>query len=189
MSDTVAKIRQIVASITPFDELEMQHQRKALEWIDSGSPIFRSTKSDVPPKHLVAYFILFDADTNLLMLCDHIKSGLWLPAGGHVELDEHPVATVRREAIEELNMSVVFDQSVGTQPMFVSAAETVGQSCHTDVSLWFVLQGQSTSPLNFDRREMSGYRWLSPAEIISTPILTLDPNMHRFVNKLCAVVG
>lgn len=189
MSDTVAKIRHIVASISPFDERETQHQREVLEWIDSGFPIFRGARFDDPPKHLVTYFVLFDADKNLLMLCDHVKSGLLLPTGGHVEIDEHPLTTVRREAMEELNISAVVDQSIGTQPMFVSAAETVGQLCHTDVSLWFVLQGRSTSPLNFDRREMSGYRWLSPAEIISTPISMLDPNMHRFVNKLCAVVG
>jgi 8-oxo-dGTP pyrophosphatase MutT (NUDIX family) len=61
-------------------------------------------KPDTPPKHLVSYFVLYDESTHKLMLVDHIKAKTWLPAGGHVKLDEDPRITVTREADEELGI-------------------------------------------------------------------------------------
>jgi 8-oxo-dGTP diphosphatase len=35
-----------------------------------------------------------------ILLVDHVNAGLWLPPGGHVEPDEDPEVTARREARE-----------------------------------------------------------------------------------------
>ncbi len=43
-----------------------------------------------------------------LLLVDHKKAGLWLPSGGHVEIDEHPQTTVQREVREELGIEATF---------------------------------------------------------------------------------
>ena len=39
---------------------------------------------------------------------DHKKAELWLPSGGHVEIDEDPTDTVTRECMEELSVAADF---------------------------------------------------------------------------------
>ena len=102
------EILEDVRSIEPLDDLEAEHQRDAIEWIESGAELCRQVKPATPPKHLVSYFVLTDDDHFLLV--EHRNAGLWLPTGGHVEPDERPSETARREAKEELGIEPGFSQ-------------------------------------------------------------------------------
>lgn len=179
-------IRDIVSQITPFDELEQAHKQSVLSWIDSGAPLFRIEKPDKPPKHLVSYFALFDDATGQFMLIDHAKAKAWVPPGGHVDVDEDPRDTVIREAEEELGIRAGFDTKYGDTPLFVTETITKGYGNHTDVSLWYVIRGDRSNKLTYDAREMGGYKWYSPAEILAMDISFLDPHMHRFIRKAVA---
>src|SRR6185295_14509627 len=122
-------IKQLIQSIVPFDEREGEDINSTIAWIDSGLEIFRIQKPDIPPKHLVSYFVLFDYHKEKIMLVDHIKAGLWLPAGGHVEKNEHPNTTVEREIQEELNMEASYFKK---EPFFITQTVTVGKTAgHT----------------------------------------------------------
>lgn len=177
-----SQVKQLILKINPFDELEKEHIDNALEWIDSGVEIFRIAKPATPPKHLVSYFVLVDQERKKIMLVDHVKAGLWLPAGGHVEKDEHPNATVEREVQEELNLAADF---LEPGPIFITQTVTVGQTAgHTDVSLWYVLKADSNKPIVYDPGEFNGYKWFDYDEILNTDIAEFDPHMHRFVKKL-----
>ncbi len=177
----VEDIAEIVAAIEPVDELEQEHRDSTLEWIRSGAPIFRTQKPDVPPMHLVSYFALVDQQREKVLLVDHKIAGLWLPSGGHVEPDEDPTATVVRELAEELNLVADFKQP---EPLFITATRTVGKDGgHTDVSLWYLLRGDSTRAIDFDRGEFHGVRWFGFDEI---PFERSDPHMRRFVEKVRA---
>lgn len=176
-------VRNAVACINPFDDLELEHQQDVLGWIDSDAPIFRISKPDNPRKHLVSYFVLFDEATNRIMLIDHIKSNSWLPPGGHIDPDEDPRNTAIREAKEELGIDASFDTKFGNNPLFVTVTVTKGCNFHTDVSLWYVIRGNSKQELEFDTNEIRGYKWLSPEEILAMDIGRLDPHMHRFIQK------
>ena len=177
-----AKIIDLIKSIRPFDELEKTHIEDAINWINSGVEIFRIEKPDIPPKHLVSYFVLYDYHKNKIMLVDHIKAGLWLPSGGHVEKNEHPNTTVEREIQEELSMSAKFFSS---DPLFITQTVTVGKTAgHTDVSLWYLLSADSEKPIQYDLGEFNGYKWFTFKEVLDTPIEKLDRYMHRFMKKL-----
>ena len=134
-------VRAAINTIAPFDELEQEHKLDVLNWIDSGKPLFRISKPDNPPKHLVSYFVLFDEENQSVMLIDHIKSTLWLPTGGHVDVDENPYDTVIREADEELKIKASFETPFGDKPFFVTVTKTINAGIHTDVSLWYVIKG------------------------------------------------
>jgi len=175
------EITKIVAAIEPLDELEREHRDSTLEWIRSGASIFRTKKPDVPPKHLVSYFVLADEQRGKMLLVDHKLAGLWLPSGGHVEPDEDPTATVVRELAEELNLAADF---VLASPLFITVTRVGRDVRHIDVSLWYLLRGDSTRPIEFDRGEFHGVRWFGFDEI---PFERSDPHMRRFVEKLRAV--
>lgn len=177
------RILEIVTAIVPTDELERRHQQDVVDWLKSGDPIFRIRKPDVPKKHLVSYFVVIDPSQRSLLLIDHVKAELWLPTGGHVEPGEDPETTVEREALEELGLSAKFLNH--RAPLFVTVTVTVGKTAgHTDVSLWYVLEGSASVMPAWDRREFRDCRWFSTQELLAMNSAQLDPHLHRFTNKL-----
>ena len=183
VNPTRDRIAELVAAIEPADELEREHRDSTLEWIRSGAPIFRTQKPDVPPMHLVSYFALVDEQRGKLLLVDHKLAGLWLPSGGHVEHDEDPRATVIREIAEELNLAAEFVQP---DPLFITVTKVGEGRGHTDVSLWYLLRGDSSRAIEFDRGEFHGVRWFGFHEI---PFERSDRHMRRFVEKLRALLS
>jgi 8-oxo-dGTP pyrophosphatase MutT (NUDIX family) len=170
-------IREEIASIDPFDALENAHRTDALAWIDSGAQLFRTQKPATPPKHLVSYFVLVDHDHVLLV--DHKNAQLWLPSGGHVEPDEHPRATVMRELREELGLELTHPPE---GPVMLTTSETVGLTAgHIDVSLWYVIDADRRTPLNFDKDEFHAVKWFRFAD---APVSRSDPHLERFFAKL-----
>ena len=184
MINIATTIKAIVDIIQPFDDIERDIKLDVIDWVDSGAQLFRISKPDNPNKHLVSYFVLFDDINNSVLLIDHIKSHLWLPTGGHVDIDEDPYDTAVREAYEELHITADFTTPFGSNPFFVTATVTNGCGYHTDVSLWYIIKGDSTKELWFDKQEMNGYKWLTLDEILLTDISTMDEQMHRFTNKM-----
>lgn len=174
-----ATIAALIRAISPGDRLEAEQITATLAWIASGAPLCRSAKPAVPPQHLVAYCVLVDLSQKKLLLVDHKNAGLWLPSGGHVEVDEHPQTTVYRELNEELSISADF---LCATPFFLTVTQTVGATAgHTDVSLWYLLRGDSTQVLTFDASEFHAARWFA-FDII--PFERADPQLSRFMAKL-----
>lgn len=174
----------LLEHVEPWDELEQSHLRTAAEWIASGAPLCRTRKPDVPPMHLVAYFVVLDERHGRLLLVAHRKAGLWLPTGGHVEPGEDPWATVVRECDEELRIPAVAAAVAGERPFFLTVTRTRGEGEHTDVSLWYVLSSDTADVTSYDEEEFTEIRWLTPEEILAEPPTSLDPHMHRFTRKL-----
>jgi 8-oxo-dGTP pyrophosphatase MutT (NUDIX family) len=172
-------IYDLVSNIKPLDDIESEHIQSTLQWIQSGDPLYRITKPDIPNKHLVAYFVLYDKDASKILLVDHKKAQLWLPTGGHVEVDEHPRDTVIRECFEELGIHADFWLE---SPLFLTSTMTVGLTAgHTDVSLWYVLRGKDQHNYSFDIEEFNSIRWFHIDEVETQKT---DPHMSRFVRKL-----
>jgi 8-oxo-dGTP diphosphatase len=115
------------------------------------------------------------------LLVDHRNSGLWLPAGGHVEPGEHPRATVEREVREELGIAAE-PLTLVPEPFFITVTRTLGPApVHTDVSLWYVLSGHVGRDVDFDAREFVGVRWFSRRDV---PYERAEPHLGRFLHKL-----
>ena len=178
------RIRALVAGLVPADLVEAEHRRLALAWLDGTTDIFRRSGPCVPSPHLVSYFPLIDHDSGDVLLVDHRKARLWLPAGGHVEIGEHPVTTVRREAREELGIDAVFSPVTRQRPLFVTVTQTAGAvDRHTDVSLWFVLSHCQGQPLAPDPGEFRQARWWTRDDIRRSESAMFDPHMARMLAK------
>lgn len=168
-----------IQKINPFDDVEKKHIADAIAWIESGVEIFRIQKPATPPKHLVSYCVVVDTIKKAILMCDHKKSGLWLPIGGHVEVGEHPKDAVVREVAEELQIPTEF---VFDAPVFVTVTQTVGSTAgHTDVSLWHVVRGEVGMNVVFEEDAFHGVKWFGFDKI---PFEKSDVHMKRFVNKL-----
>lgn len=180
----ISDIIQTVQAIEPCDDLEKQHQEDTIAWLKSGVNPFRLIKPDIPPKHLVTYFVLVDPKQRSILLVDHIKAQLWLPSGGHVEYNERPEDAVVREAKEELNLEASFLHGK-TQPFFTTSTLTVGLTPgHIDVDLWYLLSGSVHDRLHYDKSEFVDVEWYTFDEILEMDPAIFDPHLQRFVRKL-----
>jgi 8-oxo-dGTP diphosphatase len=174
-----AEVMGLVRTLVPLDANEREQIAEALAWLESGVPFCRVAKPATPPQHLVSYAALIDPKTRAILLVDHINAGLWLPCGGHVELDEHPTTTAAREVSEELAVEASF---LFAQPIFITITETVGATAgHTDVSLWYALRGDVAQVLRPDVAEFRRVAWFGFDEL---PLERCDPQLGRFVAKL-----
>jgi 8-oxo-dGTP diphosphatase len=172
-------IRRELELIEPLDDVERRHLAEALSWVDSGAELFRLAKPATPPMHLVSYFAVVDGSS--ILLVDHKNAQLWLPAGGHVEPQEHPRSTVVRELEEELGFTCPHPVEA---PLMVTCTATVGLTAgHTDVSLWYVVRANRGQALKYDKNEFCGVRWFSFSEV---PLERADPHLGRFIDKLSA---
>jgi 8-oxo-dGTP diphosphatase len=179
-------IAGLVSGIEPADDLAREHRRAALSWLAGTDDIFRRAKPRTPSPHLVSYFLLVDRTSGSVLLCDHRLSGLWLPTGGHVEPGEHPLATVRREAAEELGVAAEPDAASGDEPFFLTMTETAGppETRHVDVSFWFALTGRAGQPLSPDQREFAQVRWWTVGELCHADPGRFEPHLLRALNAL-----
>lgn len=184
----LAEIRSLVEGITPLDELEQRHRLEVLCWLSSTEDVFRRVKPRTPEQHLVSYFLVVDRVGPHVLLVDHIKAGKWLPTGGHVEPGESPVDTVRREVREELGIQARFPAWIGEQPLLLTVTDTVGAAHerHTDVSLWFVLEGHRNQQLTPDAGEFHAVRWWTVDELSESDPEQFDPHLGRMLMKLAA---
>ncbi|WDZ83595.1 NUDIX hydrolase [Micromonospora cathayae] len=184
MRDSVAVVAELVADIVPADPLEAEHRADTLRWLSGTDDVFRRARPATPARHLVSYVVPVDPDDGGVLLVDHVNAGLWLPPGGHVEPDEHPAATARREAHEELGL-VLAEHAVAEVPAFLTVTRTVGiDAGHTDVSLWYVVEVRRDQRLDPEQGEFRAARWWSPAELSGTDPARFDPHFGRFRAKL-----
>ncbi|WP_067540703.1 NUDIX domain-containing protein [Nocardia crassostreae] len=185
MQPATAVVADIVAAISPCDDLERHHLEQTRAWLESTDDIFRRAKPATPSPHLVSYVVLVDPDARGIYLGQHRIAGLHLPMGGHVEPGEHPLTTAHREAAEELGIEPVFDV-VADHPLFLSWTTTVGATAgHIDVSLWYVVRGERSREYPLDPVEFESGQWwdLDPYGFPAT-----DPHLSRFVRKLDGVL-
>jgi 8-oxo-dGTP diphosphatase len=180
---SVAAVARLVAEIEPGEEREADDLRSTRRWLGRTDDVFRRVRPAVPERHLVSYVVPLDPGSGRILLGEHVNAGLWLPPGGHVEVDEHPAMTASREAAEELGVDP--RNRLCDRPVFLSASGTVGiEQRHTDVSLWFVLRLDEYHELRVDRREFRSARWWSPDEIRAAGPEGFDPAIDRFLVKV-----
>jgi NADH pyrophosphatase NudC (nudix superfamily) len=109
------------------------------------------------------YFALFDEVRRSVLLVDHVKAGLWLFLGGHVDDGEDPRTTVLREAAEELQIIASSTPRFGGEPLFPTVTQ-----------------------IEADPREASQVRWFNLDDPAEWAHDRFDPHMARFRDKLLA---
>ncbi|MDG4832922.1 NUDIX domain-containing protein [Solwaraspora sp. WMMD1047] len=183
MRSSVAAVHELVTGLLPGDQLEAEHRSAARRWLESTDDVYRRAKPAEPPQHLVSYVVPVDPTDGALLLVDHLKAGLWLPPGGHVDPDEHPAATARRELHEELGVAV--GPATTFRPAFLTVTPTVrAMAGHTDVSLWFPVIVDPDVPLVPNHGEFREARWWSLEQLRSADPTRFDPHLRRFLDKV-----
>lgn len=95
------------------------------------------TRDENAESHFCAYFAACDYKNKQLFIGHHIKSGLWLFNGGHIDKDETLFETVKREIEEEWGLDAS-NLEVGS-PALLTIAEIdnpTKQTCKLHLDVW-----------------------------------------------------
>ncbi|HVV38722.1 MAG TPA: NUDIX domain-containing protein [Candidatus Paceibacterota bacterium] len=122
-----------------------------------------------------------DFTTSVYIVCEgkvllhkHKKLGIWLPPGGHIELDEDPTIAAVREAKEEsgfditlvgnptLDVSLQDDSKDLTPPMFINRHHINDTHEHVDFIYFGLVVGGDLNP-----EDGVAMKWVSKEEIQS----------------------
>lgn len=114
---------------------------------------------------------IFHEKSVLLIL--HKKLNMWLPVGGHIELDESPDEAIIREAKEETNLDITL-LSIPILPIlgktithlatpFYVNVHNVGN--HNHVGFYYVSYAKEPHTLTINRDEVLDASWFNQNEV------------------------
>lgn len=132
-----------------------------------------------PHDHYVVFFLPIHIPTQQVFLGHHKKANLWIPPGGHIEPQEAPRTTVKREVKEELQFEAddshiqIFDLSI--------THCTPGSACTIHYDLWYALEMKEPYNFLYEQREFYNARWMSVTEAIQ---ITPDPDRIAILQHL-----
>jgi len=130
MKNLLSKEIKVLFGSTSFEEDVLLKFKKNLE----GEKL---TRDENPENHFCAYFAACDFKSKQFFIGHHIKSGLWLFNGGHIDKDETLRETVAREIDEEWGLNIN-DLKVG-YPELLTATEINNpskQKCKLHLDIW-----------------------------------------------------
>jgi len=140
---------------------------------------------------VVEAFIVFN---KRVLLIRHKKLDMWLPVGGHVELDEDPEEALYREIKEEcgLEIEIVGDKpnfsSAGTKflyaPTFLDVHKFSDTHKHIGLTYYAVAK---TDKFIFNLEEHKDIRWFSEEEL-DNPDLGLSPAIKFYAKESFKIV-
>jgi len=154
-------------SINSFDVLELEGQlsyalKHAESSVDTHEAFMQKiskgglVESEDADSHIVVYFIPYDADKKKVLLVHNIATGLWLGPAGHVQDGENLTDAVKREANEELGLSVVQVKL----PFLLTMTKPTSKKrpCKQHFDVWFVIEVKAQE-IVVDKGEASDFRW------------------------------
>jgi 8-oxo-dGTP pyrophosphatase MutT (NUDIX family) len=136
------------------------------------------TRDENPYSHLCVYFAAYDINEKSLFLGKHIKSGLWLFNGGHIDKEESIEEALYREMREEWGFSK--EVNIDTPSLFtITPIENPQkQTCKMHFDIWYFISTTQEEFLPQKRllsREFFEWGWkkVKEAQILATDKATL----------------
>ncbi|MDO8648840.1 MAG: NUDIX domain-containing protein [Candidatus Peregrinibacteria bacterium] len=154
-------------------------------------------------RHFTATAFIIDSQNRTLLLW-HKRLQRWMPPGGHVDADETPEETAKRECLEETGLAVEIIGDVQTdlfadnsdeghmlkKPIAlllenIPASEERGEPAHQHMDFLYLARPiDETQALTLAEEEGRELRWFSQKEIEA-----LDEHTEIFANVKAYIVG
>ena len=148
---------------------------QTLAWIQSTAHVH---KHGNPEQHLGVLALLVSPDHTSIFLTNHRKAQMWLPPGGHVDEDVRLQDAVKEELKEEVGTEADF---FSEQPFFHVRTLTQGANAgHTDVTFWFLMNGNPGTQYKVLEEEASEAQWFTIDEVLKNPAFE---HLHRGLRK------
>lgn len=174
-------IRRLLDDHTPADDLEARHQGMMMRALEHGSSV--CTRAWFDPGHFTASAFVLSPARDSLLLVHHSKLRRWLQPGGHLEsIDADPMASARREVLEETGLDAL--EPLGSGLLDVDVHEIPArpdEPSHLHLDLRFAFVAEHVGVAAGDG--VDAVRFVALTEVEN---LGADASVLRAVNKLAA---
>lgn len=139
-----------------------------------------------PISHLCAFFPAYDPNTKKVFIGRHIRSGIWLFNGGHVDKGETLTEALEREINEEWGPQIRIRKIEEPSLLTITAIQKKmkNRACKTHYDIWsFVEVNERTFNPEEKKLKEEFYetRWLNPDEAKKR---ITDPNTRKALEVL-----
>lgn len=141
-------------------------------------------RSENPRDHFCAFFLPFDFKKKLIFLGHHKKAQDWIPPGGHIEINETPIKTIKREIIEELQYPLE-KEKIKLFDLTIKKINNPLHICKIHWDLWYLIFMPKTDFV-FDKREFYDCGWFSLKKAL--PLVKME-NYNQTIKKLLNYYG
>lgn len=97
------------------------------------------TRDENPTSHLCVYFAAYNPIQKLVFIGRHIKSGLWLFNGGHIDKDESLENALYREMDEEWGLKKKIDIDSPSLFTLTKIENPKKQICEWHYDIWYFI--------------------------------------------------
>jgi 8-oxo-dGTP pyrophosphatase MutT (NUDIX family) len=136
-----------------------------------------------PTDHFCVFFLPVSVDPKTLrtriFIVNHIKAGGWIPPGGHIELGEKPIGTLKREFFEELKYRAKDDQIVLFN-LSIIRMNNPRHNCKIHYDFWYLVYTPFID-FYFNQKEFYEAGWFSISEAFDK---ILYPEYRPVIAKL-----
>lgn len=139
-------------------------------------------RSENPTDHFCVFFLPIDIKTKQIYLGHHKKASDWIPPGGHIEPNEHPIDTVKREMFEELQFKLS-NEEIRLFDLTIKNIDKPNRTCKSHYDIWYLVFMDKTDFI-FDPREYYAASWFSKSQ---SKNITKEKNYHEIIQKALAL--
>lgn len=120
------------------------------------------TREENSTSHFCSFFLPINIPTRSVYLGNHIKARGWIPPGGHIQLNESPVDTVKREFFEELKVKIN-DKQIKLFNLSIIHMDNPRHKCKTHYDFWYLVYLPKID-FDYDQKEFYETGWFSIEE-------------------------
>lgn len=139
-------------------------------------------KSEGVGIHICSFFLPVNKQTGSIYLVHHIKADDWIPPGGHIDKNELPINTVRREFKEELDHQLT-DEKIELFDLSIKKINRPHQNCLAHYDIWYLVYIEKL-PFNFLRKEFYDAGWFD----FNQGTKKIKLNLYRNIVKKLAFI-
>lgn len=144
------------------------------------------TRNLNPTDHFCTFIVPFDKKTNQIFIGHHVNADQWLPPGGHIEQNESPVDTVKREFDEELGIKPD-DNQIELFDLGITDVQGKKRPCKVHYDLWYLVYTPKIS-FQFARKEFYKAGWFTietaGEKASHKSVINSLNNLKKIINRL-----
>lgn len=140
-----------------IEHIDKKIVNEMLKRIDSDTKL---VKSENVKNHFCAFLVPIHKKSKSIYLVHHIKAQDWIPPGGHIEKNEHPIATVKREFEEELSHRLTNEVIELFDGTIKDIKINPRNPCWVHYDLWYLVYVEKLL-FKFDKGEFYNAGWFT----------------------------